>query len=120
MVFSEVLDRLEKFIKDKSSAPAPETKECEKWCGMNYCDENGCMNRKRHLTEPVEPAPLEGKGVAATPVVSEEEIEKMAEDAFDSCFDFAEIKIKDYSEKEMKHDIIEVAKEAISLFKASQ
>ena len=30
----------------------PEKKECEKWCGENYCDENGCTNRKRILVEP--------------------------------------------------------------------
>lgn len=33
----------------------PEEKECDKPCGMNYCDENGCTNRKRlHTSEPIE------------------------------------------------------------------
>lgn len=26
-----------------------EAKECEEWCGMNYCDENGCADRKRNM-----------------------------------------------------------------------
>jgi hypothetical protein len=28
--------------------------ECSRNCGMNYCDENGCAERKRVLTEPVD------------------------------------------------------------------
>jgi phosphoribosyl-ATP pyrophosphohydrolase len=32
-----------------------EKPECDGNCGMNYCDENGCIERKRNL---VEPAPL--------------------------------------------------------------
>jgi len=28
---------------------------CNVACGENYCDENGCVNRKRILTEPIEP-----------------------------------------------------------------
>lgn len=26
--------------------------KCNGFCGNNYCDENGCVNRKRILTEP--------------------------------------------------------------------
>lgn len=29
-------------------------KECKTHCGMNHCDENGCTNRKRFLTEPID------------------------------------------------------------------
>lgn len=25
---------------------------CEGKCGMNYCDDNGCIDRKRNLVEP--------------------------------------------------------------------
>jgi hypothetical protein len=28
--------------------------ECDKPCGMNYCDENGCTNRKRDLVDLVD------------------------------------------------------------------
>jgi len=28
---------------------------CQGNCGMNYCDENGCMERKRVLTNPIPP-----------------------------------------------------------------
>jgi hypothetical protein len=31
----------------------------EEKCTMNYCDENGCQNRKRHLVEPHEQEKLE-------------------------------------------------------------
>lgn len=27
-----------------------EKQECKKPCGDNYCDENGCTDRKRHYT----------------------------------------------------------------------
>lgn len=30
-------------------------KECDGNCGMNYCDENGCIDRKRNLVEPGPP-----------------------------------------------------------------
>jgi len=41
---------------------APDTTECAEPCGMNYCDENGCSNRKRvyvdaPTTEAVPPTP---------------------------------------------------------------
>ncbi|WP_394995419.1 hypothetical protein [Emticicia sp.] len=26
--------------------------ECNGNCGMNYCDDNGCIDRKRHLVNP--------------------------------------------------------------------
>jgi len=46
---------------DFIAANSPEATECEKPCGMNYCDENGCSNRKRNLTElsdqPEKPTP---------------------------------------------------------------
>lgn len=29
--------------------------KCDGNCGMNYCDENGCMERKRVLTDPCPP-----------------------------------------------------------------
>ena len=32
-----------------------EPEKCNGNCGMNYCDENGCIERKRILTEPCEP-----------------------------------------------------------------
>jgi hypothetical protein len=28
--------------------------ECNGNCGMNYCDENGCIDRKRNLVEPID------------------------------------------------------------------
>ncbi|HLO43893.1 MAG TPA: hypothetical protein VK175_06135 [Leadbetterella sp.] len=28
---------------------------CTGNCGMNYCDENGCVERKKHYVEPIEP-----------------------------------------------------------------
>ena len=31
-----------------------ESQECEVACGENYCDENGCVQRKRILTNPIE------------------------------------------------------------------
>lgn len=31
--------------------PAGKKQECNGNCGMNYCDENGCLDRKRHLVE---------------------------------------------------------------------
>ena len=31
------------------------SKECDGWCGMNYCDENGCMNRERSNATPIPP-----------------------------------------------------------------
>lgn len=31
--------------------PAGKKQECSGNCGMNYCDENGCLDRKRHLVE---------------------------------------------------------------------
>jgi hypothetical protein len=29
--------------------------KCNGNCGMNYCDENGCIDRKRELAEPIDP-----------------------------------------------------------------
>lgn len=28
--------------------------ECQGNCGMNYCDDNGCLDRKRELVEPID------------------------------------------------------------------
>jgi hypothetical protein len=39
---------------EEAGEPVTEKKECEKWCGMNYCDDNGCMNRVRVPT-PLKP-----------------------------------------------------------------
>ena len=25
--------------------------ECKQWCGMSYCDDNGCLNRKRNYVD---------------------------------------------------------------------
>lgn len=38
---------------EPSNAPgaAPRKEACKEWCGMNYCDENGCVNRKRNAVE---------------------------------------------------------------------
>lgn len=35
----------------------PEQTECAEWCGMNYCDENGCIERKRYrvAVDPISP-----------------------------------------------------------------
>lgn len=33
----------------------PEQEPCDGNCGMNYCDENGCTERKRVLTDPCPP-----------------------------------------------------------------
>ena len=30
----------------------PNKEVCEGKCGMNYCDDNGCIDRKRNLVEP--------------------------------------------------------------------
>jgi hypothetical protein len=46
-------------------------------------------------------------------------IERIAEEAFDACFDFKESPLKDYSEKEMKHDIIEAVKTGIEDYKSA-
>ena len=27
---------------------------CDNFCGMNYCDDNGCLERKRNNVEPLE------------------------------------------------------------------
>lgn len=43
----------EKQLLSEPVKPVPD-KECDKWCGMNYCDDNGCMNRKRVHGKPVE------------------------------------------------------------------
>lgn len=39
-----------------------------KECTMNYCDENGCIDRKRNLVEPSEP---EGSGVVSNGIAME-------------------------------------------------
>jgi nucleoside-triphosphatase THEP1 len=31
-----------------------QTKDCDGNCGMNYCDDNGCLDRKRVLVEPID------------------------------------------------------------------
>ncbi len=33
------------------------TEKCNGDCGMNYCDENGCAERDRHLTGTIAPRP---------------------------------------------------------------
>lgn len=32
-----------------------EESECKMFCGSNYCDENGCNNRKINLVDPIAP-----------------------------------------------------------------
>jgi hypothetical protein len=38
----------------KRFTKAEDKNECDKPCGMNYCDENGCTNRKRDLVDLVD------------------------------------------------------------------
>lgn len=44
IILSELISRYEKFI--AASEPA-----CTGNCGMNYCDENGCIDRKRNFVD---------------------------------------------------------------------
>jgi len=47
-------DLLEKHLKEQLSiAVVSQQRElCEGKCGMSYCDDNGCIDRKRNLVEP--------------------------------------------------------------------
>src|SRR5205809_1079564 len=45
---------VKEYVKDLDKKDWEAEKECEKPCGSNYCDEMGCMNRKRNYTEPSE------------------------------------------------------------------
>ncbi len=50
------------FIKDldellDNCLQKEEESKCNGNCGMNYCDENGCVERKRVLTNPIEITP---------------------------------------------------------------
>lgn len=38
----------------KISMETEQTKDCDGDCGMNYCDDNGCIDRKRVLVEPID------------------------------------------------------------------
>jgi hypothetical protein len=42
------------MTKNKEQTPHGFCETPEQKCTMNYCDENGCQNRKRTLTEPIE------------------------------------------------------------------
>jgi hypothetical protein len=49
-VFNMVKDFIEK--RHQALNIAPVMPSCEGNCGMNYCDDNGCIERKRILVEP--------------------------------------------------------------------
>jgi len=74
--FSKLID--ENFDELFSEGPKQEKKPhsfCEtpeEKCTMNYCDDNGCQNRKRHLVEPHEQETLEAEEICfkkASPLV---------------------------------------------------
>jgi hypothetical protein len=59
-LIKETTEKLTKFLNDKrmtnnkQQTPHGFCETPEQKCTMNYCDENGCQNRKRTLAEPTE------------------------------------------------------------------
>lgn len=49
----DYIEELEAYINHLEALRQPAVMpSCEGNCGMNYCDENGCVERKRILVEP--------------------------------------------------------------------
>jgi hypothetical protein len=58
---AEILDDHRRDIEwDLDHLPKDGEPKCQGDCGMDYCDENGCLARKRELVEPID---AEGKEV---------------------------------------------------------
>lgn len=52
-MLEEIVIATENVVK-KLNIPvvSQQSEQCEGKCGMSYCDDNGCIDRKRNLVEP--------------------------------------------------------------------
>lgn len=49
--FKMHMEKMRQGLSALKETPDQDSPSCNGDCGMNYCDENGCMDRKRHLTD---------------------------------------------------------------------
>ena len=45
------MEGIQRALDVLKNTPDQDSPSCNGGCGMNYCDENGCVERKRYLTD---------------------------------------------------------------------